>query len=83
MHYKNGRVAKNGDRVVSINSQGVPVAGILYNAVPGNDYCNGRLSIIRNDDPYANLKECLHADDVARADVPDSNPPVSIPGPMS
>ncbi len=51
---------------------GPPVAGLLYNAVPGNDSCNGRIAICRSDDPYPNLAECLHADDVAAATIPDS-----------
>jgi hypothetical protein len=41
------------------------LAGILYNAVPGNDTCNGRLAITTQNDPYTNLADCLHADDVA------------------
>jgi hypothetical protein len=69
MHYKNGRVAKNGDKVVIVTTG---QSGILYNAVAGNDYCNGRLAQMRNDDPCPNLKECLHLDDVAAAGVPDS-----------
>ena len=64
MHYKNGREAKNGDVVVSIPQKGTPTIGILYNAEPGNDYCNGRLAQMRGDDPYSNLKDCLHVDDV-------------------
>lgn len=64
MHYKNGREAKNGDPVVLVPTDGIKVvAGILYDAVPGNNYCNGRLAAIRNDDPIANLSECLHIDD--------------------
>jgi hypothetical protein len=66
MHYKNGREAKNGDPVVSVPTHGVKVvSGILYDAVPGNDHCNGRLAAIRNDDPIANLSECLHIDDAS------------------
>ena len=72
MHYKNGREAKNGDKVIFIPSYGPTVAGILYDAVPGNDSCNGRLAIPAQTDPIANLSECLHADDVAKASVPDS-----------
>ncbi len=45
MHYKNGREAKNGDMVMLVpTSYGSPVVGILYNAVAGNDNCNGSLS---------------------------------------
>ena len=41
MHYKNGREAKNGDKVVLLPSYGAPVIGILYDATAGNDLCNG------------------------------------------
>lgn len=72
MHYKNGREAKNGDRVVLIPSYGPPVAGILYDAVAGNNDCNGKIAIPSPNDRCPDLKECLHADDVAKATIPDS-----------
>jgi hypothetical protein len=72
MHYKNGREAKNGDKVIHVPKNGTPVAGILYDAIPGNDYCNGRIAVTTQSDPYANLKECLHADDVATAEIANS-----------
>jgi hypothetical protein len=73
MHYKNGRQAKNGDKIILIPQYGgAPVAGILYDAKPGNDTCNGRIAIPSSSDPVANLQECLHADDIAKAIVPDS-----------
>jgi len=47
MHYRNGREAKNGDRIVQLDLQGKILGhGILYNATPGNDYCNGNLAPI-------------------------------------
>ena len=67
MHYKNGREAKNGDKVVLINKYGETMIGILYNARAGNDYCNGKLATMRPNDPCPNLKECLHIDDVVAA----------------
>jgi len=68
MHYKNGREAKNGDKVVLFPGYGNPVVvGILYNAVAGNDSCNGRIAVTHQDDPCPNLKECLHLDDVLAA----------------
>ena len=78
MHYKNGREAKNGDTVVLVPQYAGsnPVIGILYNATPGNDTCNGRIAPIAPNDPCPNLKECLHLDDVLKAlpaDVPDSS----------
>lgn len=76
MHYKNGRAAKNGDMVVLISSYGPPKAGILYNAVAGNDTCNGRLAIPSPNDPTPDLRECLHADDIKAAVIPNSLGPV-------
>ena len=51
MHYKNGREARIGDKVVLLPSYGAPVVGILYDAVAGNDYCNGRLAPISTGGP--------------------------------
>lgn len=76
MHYKNGREAKNGDKVVLIPSYGSPVVGILYDATAGNDYCNGKIAVIKPNDACPNLKEVLHLDDVLAAlpaDVPDTS----------
>ena len=71
MHYKNGREAKNGDKVVVIPQYGgAPCAGILYDAVPGNDFCNGRIALTSPSDPTANLSECLHVDDLVGLEVP-------------
>lgn len=66
MHYKNGREAKNGDKVVLITEYGAAI-GILYDASPGGDYCNGKLAPISPNDPCPNLKKCLHIDDVREA----------------
>lgn len=63
MHYANGREAKNGDKVAHFGYGG-PVVGILYDAVAGNDYCNGKIAVARPNDSCPNLKECLHIDDV-------------------
>jgi hypothetical protein len=67
MHYRNGREAKNGDRVVQLGTNDAkPVMfGILYDAVLGNDYCNGSIF-----DPAtrtvagACLCDCLHVEDL-------------------
>ena len=64
MHYKNGREAKNGDKVVLIPSYGPPVVGILYGAVAGNNDCNGYIAVTTHNDRCPDLKECLHLDDV-------------------
>ena len=70
MHYKNGREAKNGDRVVLLSGYVMGhanflVSGILYDAVDGKDLENGRLAMMSPRDPCPNLSECLHLDDVA------------------
>ncbi len=78
MHYKNGREAKNGDKVVLIRQYGAvdpatgkvfsnAAVGILYDAIPGNDHCNGKVAVITANDPMSDLKECLHLDDVLAA----------------
>ena len=45
MHYRNGREAKNGDKVLQLSLDGkVTSFGVLHDATPGNDYCNGQLA---------------------------------------
>jgi hypothetical protein len=67
MHYKNGREAKNGDKVMIVDGYNAPTVGILYDATAGNDSCNGKLAVMRANDPCPNLKECLHVEDVQAA----------------
>jgi phage terminase large subunit GpA-like protein len=66
MHYRNGREAKNGDKVVQFQTDGARVIslGVLYDATPGNDYCNGAIAPIP-DQTGACLCDCLHLDDLA------------------
>lgn len=65
MHYRNGRVANNGDKVVQLSGGNITAVGILHSAVPGNDYCNGVIAPIQNPYTGACLCDCLHIDDVA------------------
>ncbi len=75
MHYRNGREAKNGDKIVSLTNVYKPdgkitvainAIGILHDAVPGNDYCNGSIaSTIGGPVMGACLCDCLHMDDLA------------------
>ena len=65
MHYRNGREAKNGDKIVQIENGKISAFGVLHSAVPGNDYCNGNIAVIQNAQQYACLIDCLHVDDVA------------------
>ena len=63
MHYKNGRPAQNGDKVILVPSYGVPVIGILYDATAGNDYCNGKIAVTHHNDACPNLQECFALED--------------------
>lgn len=66
MHYRNGREAKNGDKLVKLDEKGQVVAfGVLHSAIPGNDYCNGNIAVIQSANDYACMCDCLHVEDVA------------------
>ena len=66
MHYRNGREAKNGDKIVRLSDNGkVEAFGVLHSAVPGNDYCNGSIAIVQSANEYACMCDCLHIDDLA------------------
>jgi hypothetical protein len=66
MHYRNGRIASNGDTIVQLNDKGeVKALGVLYGATPGNDYCNGYIAVIQSAKEMACMCDCLHVDDVA------------------
>lgn len=69
MHYRNGREAKVGDKIVMLGGYGsgaqVVAAGVLYDAQPGNDYCNGNIAPIQNPIHGACMCDCLHIDDLA------------------
>lgn len=66
MHYRNGREAKNGDKVVMLDAAGCVTAfGVLHSATPGNDYCNGSIALVQPLQSCACMCDCLHIDDVA------------------
>ncbi len=67
MHYRNGREAKNGDTIIQLSFEGgkITAVGVLYNAVAGNDYCNGSIAPIQNTNTGACMIDCLHIDDLA------------------
>ncbi|NUN68848.1 MAG: hypothetical protein HUU02_03960 [Bacteroidetes bacterium] len=65
MHYRNGREAKNGDKIIQLDFEGQVVAcGVLHSATPGNDYCNGFIAPIQHPVATACMVDCLHVDDV-------------------
>jgi len=65
MHYRNGREAKNGDKIVMLDwEKGEVVSfGVLHGATPGNNYCNGHIAHVTRQD--ACIVDCLHIDDLA------------------
>lgn len=64
MHYRNGREAKNGDKIVRLNGGKIEAFGVLHSAIPGNDYCNGSIAVVQSANEYACMCDCLHVDDV-------------------
>lgn len=67
VHYRNGREAKNGDKIVKLGADdGKIVAfGVLHSATAdGGDYCNGGIAPIVSDHG-ACMVDCLHVDDLA------------------
>jgi hypothetical protein len=67
MHYRNGREAHNGDKIIKLdfNTGKVLALGVLHSAVPGNDYCNGNIASIQSANEGACMCDCLHIDDLA------------------
>jgi len=65
MHYRNGREAKNGDLIIQIDGRGkIGAVGVLYDAQPGNDFCNGYIAPVQPVNTTACMCDCLHVDDV-------------------
>jgi hypothetical protein len=65
MHYRNGREAKNGDKIVQLEGGKVIASGVLHSATPGNDYCNGYIAAIQAPNTGACMCDCIHVDDLA------------------
>ncbi len=65
MHYRNGREARNGDKVVQLDNNGNIVAlGVLHSAVAGNNFCNGQIAPIQQTITGACMCDCLNLEDV-------------------
>ena len=67
MHYRNGREAQNGDKVIMLNGGHIAAVGVLYDAKSdGGDHCNGMMApLLGGSTSYACLCDCLHVDDLA------------------
>ncbi len=64
MHYRNGREASYGDKIVQLNGGKIEAFGVLHSATPVNDYCNGEIAPIKGN-VTACICDCLHVDDLA------------------
>lgn len=66
MHYRNGRIACNGDKIIQLDfgTGKIVSLGVLYGATAGSDYCNGSIAPIHGN-VGACLCDCLHVDDLA------------------
>ena len=65
MHYRNGREAQNGDKIVKLEGGNVVSFGVLHSAIPGNDYCNGYIAPVQPTNDYACIVDCLLVEDLA------------------
>lgn len=67
MHYRNGREAKNGDKVIQLDFEKGQITGfgVLHSATPGNDYCNGYIAPVQPIPQGACMVDCIHVDDLA------------------
>ncbi len=75
MHYKNGRLAKQGDQIVQV--QNGNAAGIVHTVNAGSTTCNARVATTTPNDPWVTLGDCLHVDDIKAATIPDSSIPAA------
>lgn len=77
MHYRNGREAKNGDKIIGMLSGSIDAVGVLRDATPGSDYCNGYIQIGHTpspNDPIACMCDCLHAEAILAEKGLDKRP---------
>jgi len=65
MHYRNGREAKNGDKIVRLNGGKIEAFGVLHSATSGNDHCNGNIAVVQSANEYACICDCIHIDDLS------------------
>lgn len=70
MHYKNGREAKVGDKVVGVDNFGTPVAGILVSANGNSTTCNGNIVPFSAPTWCVTIGDLLHVDDFPKKAEP-------------
>ena len=65
MHYRNGKEAHNGDKIVKLDGGKIVSFGVLHSATTGNDYCNGYIAPVQSPTDYACMIDCLLVEDLA------------------
>lgn len=65
MHYRNGKEAHNGDKIVKLDGGKIVSFGVLHSATAGNDYCNGYIAPVQSPTDYACMIDCLLVEDLA------------------
>lgn len=66
MHYRNGKQAKDGDKIVRLGQDGkIEALGVLHSTrADGGSHCNGTIAVIQSATEYACLCDCLPIEDV-------------------
>lgn len=70
MHYKNGREAKLGDKVLVPNGN-YTFVGVVTQLVAGSDTCNLYATPLQNTQ-LANCKDCVHVEDALAVSKPEA-----------
>lgn len=70
MHYKNGREAKVGDKVLVPNGN-YTFVGVVAEIQPGSTTCNMQVQPLRNVQA-ATCGDCIHLDDALAVSKPES-----------
>jgi hypothetical protein len=79
MHYKNGREAKEGDKIISVDYQKRVQVGVVLDLIAGSDTCNATLIRPIGQPWSVNLKDCYHAEDALAAIENVAKTPTSAP----
>lgn len=74
MHYKNGRAARIGDRVVALWNE-KPFIGIVIDANPGSTSCNLSVAPLPiTNSTYVTAAEAMHVEDAVNLNLVPNAP---------
>lgn len=75
MHYKNGRIAKQGDPVITIDYAGNVQVGVIFDLNTAASTCNAQLQRPLGCAMPVSLSNCYHAQDALVAIEPQEPKP--------